>query len=35
MGMPNVEEAPKHPKGWVAWGGIIPTCEPPNPSKLR
>ena len=20
MGMPNVEEAPKDPKGWVAWG---------------
>ena len=24
MGIPNVEEAPKDPKGWVAWGGIIP-----------
>src|SRR5215208_3921816 len=34
-GMPNVEEAPKDPKGWVAWGRHHPYLRTSNPEQVE
>jgi hypothetical protein len=35
MGMPNVEEAPKDPKGWVAWGRHHPYLRTSEPEQVE
>jgi hypothetical protein len=35
MGMPNVEEAPKDPKGWVAWGRHHPYLQTSEPEQVE
>jgi hypothetical protein len=35
MGMPNVEEAPKDPKGWVAWGRHHPYLRTSEPKHVE
>jgi hypothetical protein len=35
MGMPNVEEAPKDPKGWVAWGRQHPYLRTSKPEQVE
>jgi hypothetical protein len=35
MGMPNVEEAPKDPKGWVAWGRHHPYLRTSKPEQVE
>jgi hypothetical protein len=35
MGMPNVEEAPKDPKGWVAWGRHHPYLKTSEPEQVE
>jgi hypothetical protein len=34
-GMPNVEEAPKDPKGWVAWGRHHPYLRTSKPEQVE
>jgi hypothetical protein len=34
-GMPNVEEAPKDPKGWVAWGRQHPYLQNSEPEQVE
>ena len=34
-GMPNVEEAPKDPKGWVAWGRHHPYLQTSEPEQVE
>ena len=34
-GMPNVEEAPKDPKGWVAWGRHHPYLRTSEPEQVE
>ena len=34
-GMPNVEEAPKGPKGWVAWGRHHPYLQTSEPEQVE
>jgi hypothetical protein len=35
MGMPNVVEAPKDPKGWVAWGRHHPYLRTSEPEQVE
>jgi hypothetical protein len=35
MGMPNVVEAPKDPKGWVAWGRHHPYLRTSEPEQVK
>ena len=35
MGMPNVEEAPKDPKGWVAWAQHHPYLRTSEPEQVE
>jgi hypothetical protein len=35
MGRPNVEEAPKDPKGWVAWGRHHPYLRTSEPEQVE
>jgi hypothetical protein len=35
MGMPSVEEAPKDPKGWVAWGRHHPYLRTSEPEQVE
>ena len=35
MGMPKVEEAPKDPKGWVAWGRHHPYLRTSEPEQVE